>query len=207
MYKFVKDTNKTIEQELPDLKKNFPGFYFKSGKYKDKDVIFILNDLTTREYLSPQDSVEFPGFLFFGPKHIENKQEFLNSKKVVPEIDERKIKVKLPNGIDLVIFPASLEPKKVILSLTAVKTKTSDNPYGDSEYGKLAYEVYAFAKEKKEVGFCDPRVIRLICLALKRSYNIPVDVWNSLELIGEESLDPILCAALGINFDEVLKKN
>jgi hypothetical protein len=218
MWKYIEynltNVPRTLEEangknDLPALRKKYPGMNFKAGKYKDKSVTFVLKDLTTKEYSDPIDSEEYPGVTFFAPKAIPTDiQVFLDEHKINKEIDERKILVTLPSGIKLVITPATLEPKKVLLSITKPSaTIRGENFYGTTEYGLLAYKVYSEVKEKGGVDIGSEDCIKLISHALRKSYTLGIDMWNYLELIGTESLDPLLSAACGVGDEVILKKN
>lgn len=196
------------KSDLEALRKKYPGMKYLVGKNKDKTVVFVLKDITTKEYAEPIESEEYPGVAFYAPKEIPNDiQKFLDENKVNADIDERKVQVTLPNGIKLVIIPATLEPKKVLLSMTKPVSIKGDNFFGTSQYGMLAYKIYNEVKEKGGIEVSSDDCVKLISLALRKSYNIPIDVWNWLEIVGSESLDPLLSAACGVGEEVVLKKN
>jgi hypothetical protein len=206
--KNISEINPYAKNDLDKLRKKYPGMHFKAGKYKDKQVTFILKDLTTKEYGNPIESDDYPGSLFYPPKDKpKDIQAFLDSHSTNPDINDRKIKVTLPNEIRLTLSPATLEPRKVLLSLTKPLSIKQDNPYGDSEYGLLAYSLYQKTQETKNLEIESPEAAKLISLCLKKSYNLPIDMWNYLEVIGVESLYEILVSAMGFNYSELIKKN
>lgn len=208
-YKWIFYTDKDPILELEFLRKkyNTPNkqYFFKSGKHKDKDCIFILNDLTTRIYADPVPSKQFPNELFFAP----TSQVDFDDYEIHKEQREWKIPVPLKANKTIFIIPATLEPKKLVFDFNDEEGVEEENGIYSlaTEYGKLAYNIYDFIESKNKLTMTDPRIKKLVMMGLMKSYNLPVDMINAAGIISAQDLDPILSACLGINPELLLKKN
>lgn len=207
MFKYIYFSDKDIEESIVDLRKKFnsPGkeFFFKSGKYKGNDVIFVLNDLTTRTYGEPVESKQHKGCLFFPP--TEDTQIELDDFEVHKQKRDLKIPIDLSNGKTIYIIPATLEPKRVIFDLDEVVEET--NPYSTAtEYGRLAYSLFNEAKTNTDIPLNNPTVKKLVMLSLLKSYSLPLDLINWLGFISVQDFDNLITAAMGIS-EELQKKS
>jgi hypothetical protein len=207
-YKWVYYSDKDAGSQIELLRRKFntktKQYYFKDGSYKGKSCIYVLNDLTTKQYAEPLDSKQFKGSLFFPPL------ESISLEDVEIQKDKRewKIKVDVVSGVTLWIIPATLEPKKIVFDFDDTGAKEEDSPYSlATEYGTLAYSIFDDIEHKKEVTLSDPRVKKLIMLALQKSYNIPIDIINWAGIVSVQDVDPLLSAAMGISPELLEKKS
>lgn len=205
MYKyFVSRFGTNIESKIKELRKEFPGMKYTTGVRKDIKGIFVLNDLETREY---GDSWETPeGDTFFAPNEA-NKKKLIETLSDYKSDFKERLKVKLSAcPITLEIFPASAIPQKVMFSRRMPKAENNDSPYNTTdEYGKLAYELYFASRSGEELKFDDERFQKFIKLVLTRSYKLPIEVWDSLEIISVGDFDPLFAAGAGIDYDALVK--
>lgn len=194
-----------IESNIKALRKEFPGMSFCRGMRKDKKGIFCLYDLESREY---GDTWVTPsGDDFFAPTD-SNKKLIIDKLASFKTDYEDRIAVKLCAAkVTLDIFPASAIPQKVMFSKRMPKVETNeDNPYNTSdEYGKMAYELYFASRNGETLKFDDEKFQKFVMMTLTRSYKLPVEVWDALELISYGDFDPLFAAGCGINY-ELLKK-
>jgi hypothetical protein len=207
MFKWVHYTDNDAISQIDALRKKYhtptKKYYFKDGMYKDKPCIYVLNDLTTRLYEDPVPSKQFKDDLFFGPLEGLN----IDNEEINPDKKEWKIKVDLVCGKTVWIIPASLEPKKLVFDFDDDGVKEEISPFSQAtEYGRLAYNIFNDLEGKKPLQLTDQRVKKLIMLGLCKSYNIPIDVWNSLGLVSAQDIDPLLSACLGVNPELLDKK-
>jgi hypothetical protein len=172
--------------------------------YKDQPSIFVLTELKKVQYSAPVKSILGKDILFCGPAEYSFAEvEALEIDKVHREF---KIPVPISDTETIWIIPASLEPKNIILSLDAATV--NDAPYGQTtEYGRVAYELFNENQDGKEIQLTDPRVIKLVSLALQRSYNMPLDLWNQTQFIGMHNYPKLVFAAFGTSEDLLKKKD
>jgi hypothetical protein len=206
MYKYVYYSDLDASTSIQTLRKKFntqhKNYYFKDGLYKNKQCIFVLNDLTTKVYSDPIESKQYRGSLFFPPLDPIKVEDF----EVNPDKKEWKIKVDLVSGTTIYVIPATLEPKKIVFDFDDTETQTEDSPYSlATEYGTLAYSLFEDSQNKKELVLKDPRIKKLIMLGLQKSYAMPIDLINWLGLISEQDIDPLFAACMGYS-PELLKK-
>lgn len=182
------------------LRDKYPRCFFKTGMLKDKSTLFVLGDLTTREYGIPRQLKD--GSSFYPPKDMSKFD--LEQYEVNKEVREFKIQVTLSSGVKLWVKPATLEPQ--IYSLFS-----DDEPSSYSqatEYGKLAFNIYDDIQRDVDIKLTDARIKKFIKLLLTASYNLPLVVLDSLNLISINDLLNLVGAGLGVD-DSVLevKKN
>lgn len=205
MWKYIYKSDKDIQSELNFLRKKFntehKEYYFKAGKHKGDNVIFVLNDLTTKVYGEPIISKQHKDCMFYPP--TDDTKIDLEQYEIHKNRREYKIKVDLVDGHSLYIIPASLEPKRVVFDLDEVEEE--DNPYSTAtEYGRLAYSLYDEAKKGDSLPIA--MLKKLVILSLMKSYNIPIDIWNWLGIVSAQDFDPIAAAAMGISPELTKKK-
>ena len=195
-YRFGTDA---IEAIL-DLRKEFPSCKYIRGIHKDKEGIWCIKDLDTKEYGEKEETEK--GDIFVSPS--ESNLELIKSQLSTYESNwVDRIPVKLKTGITLNIFPASAIPKKVILGLK--KKENSDEPYNTrTEYGKLAYKLFNRSQSEESLRFDDPDFIEIIKLSLLESYILPIELWDVLGVISTGDYDTIFAAALGFDYEHLL---
>lgn len=205
MWKYIYKTDKSVESQLDFLRKKFntehKQYYFKSGKSKGDDVVFVLNDLVNKVYGEPTQSKQHKDCIFYPPKEdtiIDLEQHEVHKSK-----REFKVKVDTSDGKTLYIIPATLEPKRVVFDLD--EAEEEENPYSTAtEYGRLAYTLYDAAKAHQELPLAALK--KIVILALLKSYTIPVDLWNWLGIVSVQDFDNIAAAAMGISPELTKKK-
>jgi hypothetical protein len=195
----------SIETNIKALRKEFPGMSFTTGMRKDQRGIYCLKDMETREY---GDSWETPqGDTFFAPNEA-NKKKIIETLATYKTDPEERIQVKLvASKITLDIFPASAIPQKVMFSRKMPKAEVAeDNPYNTTdEYGKAAYELYFSSRSGETLRFDDDKFQKFVMMTLTRSYKLPVEMWDALELISMGDFDPLFAAGCGINYELLVK--
>jgi hypothetical protein len=194
----------SIETNIKKLRKEFPGMSFTTGMRKDVRGIFCLNDTESRDYGEHWETSN--GDLFFPPNE-ENKKKILGDLATYKTTFAERIPVKLAAAdITLDIFPASAIPSKVMFSKRMPKVENEDSPYNTSdEYGKKAYELYFASRNGEELRFDDPRFKDFVMMVLNRSYKLPVEMWDALEIISLGDFDPIFAAGCGIDYASLVK--
>lgn len=194
----------SIETNIKKLRKEFSNMSFTTGMRKDVRGIYCLNDLESRDY---GEHWETPNGDLFFPPNEENKKKILGALATYKTDFAERIPVKLAAApITLDIFPASAIPQKVMFSKRMPKAENEDSPYNTSdEYGKKAYELYFASRNGEELRFDDPRFKDFVMMVLSRSYKLPVEMWDALEIISLGDFDPLFAAGCGINY-ELLKK-
>lgn len=208
MYKWVYFTDKDASSQVQFLRKKFntphKEYFFKDGLYKGKQCVYVLNDLTTKVYADPVDSKQHKDCLFFAPLEALK----LDDHEIQKDKREWKVQVSTVGGNDLFIIPASLEPKKIVFDFDDTPAKEEESPYSlATDYGALAYAIFDEIENKKQVLLSDPRVKKLIMLALQKSYNLPIDVWNWAGVVSAQDMDGLLSAAMGIDPKLLEKKS
>lgn len=199
MFKFHTTRFGYVEPEtiLDKLRAEFPNMRFCKGVYKDKRGIFALHDQDTRIYGEKEELDN--GDVFFPPSP-ENCEKIKKELKSFENKFEDKIEVKLFNGQVLKIFPASCQPKKFLFN----KKKREETPYNrDLDYGKVAYEAFNKLRDGKIV-IGDEMHDSLMKMALLNSYNLPLEIWDYINLISERDTDRIFVAALGMDYDYLM---
>ena len=196
--------NNNIDR-ISDLRKAFPGMSFAAGNHKGQKGIWCLKDTVNRLYGEKFEMEN--GDFFFQPtqeKLDEIKATFSNFK--TPFVD--RIKVKLKVGVTLEIYPASAIPKKVMLSLRKKQTKEEDeSPYNKSHnYGRMAYDFFMKSQRDEEIRFDDSNFQDFIRMSLTESYNLPIEIFDALEVISIGDFDALFAAAMGYDFDHLQKE-
>ena len=192
-----------IEYNYKKLKKQYPGCSFRIGKHRSVKGIFVLS---SKEYLDiVKEPIEIADATWFwGPA---DRDKAIAALSCYETSVKDKLAIQIDCGATLKIFPASALPRKVFLSRRQVDTeiKEGENPYPKiNPYGCLAYELFDRFKDGEEVPLSDPKVIDFVTMALRNSYNLPIEVFDSLELLSIQDLDSILMAAMGVT-EEVKK--
>lgn len=207
MYKYFYKCELSVVNDTEVLKKKFntatKKYFFKNGQYKGDSGVFVLNDLTTRVYSDPRPSKQYKDCVFFPPENDIRLDDF----EIHPDKKEWKIPVDTVTGVKLWIIPATLEPKKIVFDFDETPTQEEESPFSlATDYGCLAYAIFDDIRSKKPVHLDDVRVKKLIMMALQKSYNLPIDVFNWAGVVSAQDLDPLLSAALGINTELLAKK-
>jgi hypothetical protein len=186
--------------KILELRQEFPGCHFSKGMHKNARGIFCFNDLVNKVY---GESFTTPnGDTFWGPADVDGAIAELENYKT--DYIER-IPVKLCTGITLEIFPASAIPKKVLFSKRVIE-ENDEAPYNKKDsYGQMAYDLFFDARAGKELSYKDKKFSDFISKILTRSYKLPIEIWDSLEIIGESDLDPLFAAGLGYDFEHLKK--
>lgn len=199
-YKFFTTKYTTLPNDLVKLREDFGKLHFKEGSYDGKQGIFCLSSLEKIEnsYDKPIKSSQFLDTLFFPPKElITDKQKFLDEGLT----SKNKIKVICQTGINIYIYPATEEPRKVIFNLfdsaSEINTPTT-------KYAKLAYELFPEI-ESGTIFANDKRIAELISLGLIKTYNYPLDLINWLDVFSVADVEKLLFATLGVD-SSLLKK-
>lgn len=195
-----------IEPKLDDavtliaLRTKYPNCHFKTGMFKDKVTLFVLGDLTTRDYGVPRKLLD--GSTFYPPKDMStfNLENYEFSK----DVRDFKIQVTLSSGVKLWVKPATLEPQ--VYSLFSDEEPSSYSQA--TEYGKLAYSIYDDIQKDNSIQLTDPRIKSFIKLLLTNSYDLPLIVLDSLNLISIKDLMNLVGAGLGVDESALeVKKN
>lgn len=176
---------------LIGLGEKYPNCQYVTGMLKEKVTLFVLGDLTTREYGVPRKLND--GSTFYPPKDMS----LFNLEKYENNIDLRefKIEIKLVNGMKIWVKPATLEPQ-----VYSLFDESDSNVYSQAtEYGKLAYSIYEDIAAQKEIKMTDVRVKKFIKLLITASYKIPLIVFDSLNIISMNDLMNLISAGLGID--------
>jgi hypothetical protein len=183
---------------LVGLREKYPSCYYVTGQYKDKLTLFVLGDLTTRKYGEPRKLKD--GSTFFPPLNDFELAPY----EVAKELRQFKIQVKLTSGKSLWVKPATLEPQ--VYSLFDEEEQNSFSQA--TEYGRIAYSLFDDIQKDKDISLADPRIRKFLKLLIANSYNLPVIIIDSLNIIAASDLLNLVSAGLGIN-EEVLevKKN
>lgn len=186
-----------LEQELAlddaetliSLREKYPSCLFKMGMHKDKVTLFVLGDLTTRQYGEPRKLKD--GSTFYPPLNDFDLAPY----EVAKELRQFKIQVKLTSGKSLWVKPATLEPQ--VYSLFDDEEANSFSQA--TEYGKLAYSLFDDIQKDKDISLVDPRIRKFIKLLIATSYNLPVIIIDSLNIISASDLLNLVSAGLGID--------
>jgi hypothetical protein len=177
---------------------------FLDGVYKDEKGVWVLNTKlgkTFEEYSKEGELCE-DGLLWFNPLKKVKLEELVKSKPL------GGIDVSVSGGFYISIPNALSGSNQFKLS----KRKMSDkigNPL--NEYGKLALELYSLLNSKTEDGkevsleYDDPRISRLIVLALQGNFYVTEEVVDYLEFIGVNDINNIITACWGIESDSKKK--
>ena len=199
--RFGTDAVSKIEQ----LRKEYPGCHFAAGVYKDKKGIFAFASPDIKDYGEKWELEN--GDTFFAPTD-SRIQEIKNNISNYPTEWIDRIKIKLINGKDLEIFPASALPKKVYFTKKTIK---QDTPYDQTLlYGKLAYDLFDRTQKDDKILLDDPQMVEFVKMALKYSYTLPEPLWDALQLVSFGDFDKIFAAAMGMNWEylqEEIKKS
>lgn len=195
-----KDLQLDDAETLIGLREKYPGCYFKTGMQKDQITLFVLCDLTTREYGTPKKLPD--GTSFYPPKNLDtfSLDTYENSK----DLREFKVEVKLISGRKIWVKPATLEPQTYSLLSDEVETEYSQA----TEYGRLAYSLFDDISKDKNIKLNDERIKKFIKLLVSSSYSIPIVVFDNLGLISMNDIMNLISAGLGINENILeVKKN
>lgn len=200
-YKWFTNKWENIPENIVELRKRFPGCHFRNGKKDGLYGIYILSDPDSgqNDYGEPTPSKMIKGATFWPPKSVDNKQELLNEKR--KSTNSMKSLFNTESGIELGIIPATEEPRKVALSLFDEPEVASDFT---TDYGKLAYDIdYKLVNDQPVTGL---EALKLVVLAIERSYDIPLDLFNWLDVISEQDIEPLTYVCLGYELNEEDKK-
>jgi hypothetical protein len=195
-FKYFTTAYKDPINQIKELRKAFPNMYFFKGRYKDLEGVYCASSPDNKEYGEVVELNNNTTQFFWGPKDI---QTALNSLKEYQTGSLLKIPVKALETTELLITPATAIPKKVVFG----NRKSTDTK--EVKYAQLAFEVFSKIENKEQILLHDENIIELVKEALKASYKLPIDVFDSLAIIDEEVLERIVLAALGID-DDTLKK-
>lgn len=201
-YKYFTQNYSNILENINTLRKKFPGCEYKNGKYNGKYGTYIISsgDKGINEFDKPVKSKMEKDLLFFPPlAPISDKQKFLDSFELSKSV--LKGNVELASGVTIKIIPATAEPRKIALSLF----EDPEEEVGFvSPYGKMAYEIDEKLANEKEVSLLDG--LKLFVLALEKSYSIPLDLFNWMELVSTEDIENLTYSCLGYTLTEEDKK-
>lgn len=194
------------EVVLDALRKEFPGYFFFNGVYKDSKGIFCCYSQVLKDY-GEKFQLE-NGDWFFGPsaKNIESLK-FTDHETDPSE----RIDVKLVNGKTLRIYPATALPRQVLFGKRRKSDSTASPFNTDIAYGKAAYELYFRSSKNEQILLDDPQMIQFVEMALRESYKLPSEFWDSIRYITTTDIDKIFSAAMGMSWeylqDEIKKSN
>jgi hypothetical protein len=191
--------------KIQELRKEFPGMSFASGNHKGTSGIWCLQDTVNRQYGEKFEMDN--GDIFFLPTS-EKLQEIKDNLSKFKTLMIDRIPVKLKCGVTIEIYPASAIPQKVMLSLRRKQTKVEEeSAYNKSvAYGRMAFDHYFKSQNNEEVRFDSEEFQNFMRQALIESYTLPIEIWDAMELICLGDFDPIFCAAMGYNYDMLLKE-
>lgn len=200
---FTSRFGKDAVAKIIELRKEFPNHEFAAGVRKDVKGIWILKDQNCKSYGEHYELEN--GDYFYSPsdENIQKLKETLNKFEVNYE---DKISVKLKSGVNLNIWPASAIPKKVLLGLRK-KVNTEELPYNTStRYGELAYKLLLRSQAADQIKITDNDFSEFISLVIKNSYNLPLDVIDSLGIVSQGDYDPLFAAGMGFDYEYLLKE-
>ena len=187
---------------LDDLRKEFPGFSYKSGMRKGVKGIWIISDIEYKD--SYGEPWECDNHDWYYPPNAEGIQNILNNLQQYQTDFPERTAIKLACGLSLNIYPASAIPRKALFS----KRIQDDDVFNRKhEYGAAAYDLYFRAIKDPNILINDPQFVGFIKLALKYSYNILPELWDALEILTYSDYDKLFAAAVGVPVDEVEKKS
>jgi hypothetical protein len=203
MFKLAVPLDKDLElndaETLIGLRAKYPNCYFKTGMLKDQATLFVLANLTCREYGPPKKLKD--SSTFYPPLTDLDISEYEVSK----DARKFKIEVTLSNSKKLWVKPATLEPQ--VYSLFD-DTEDVSNYSQATEYGKLAYSIYDDIVKDKDIKLSDERVKKFIKLLIQASYAMPLVIFDALNIISVSDLMPLISAGLGIDEGALeVKKN
>jgi hypothetical protein len=210
MWKYFKASDIDALSQIKKLKAEYPNYLFKDGKRRDQAGIWILRTLDKTPYGDPQESKQYRGNQFYPPAEQPiNKQEWLSQFIVQPLLNEYKLTTTLLCGIQLRIVPATLEPRNMIFTFDN-EVVEADSPYTDAtEYGRLAFKISEEVQRTRNIVVNKDSMV-LVKIALAKSYDVPFDIWNWLNVISQQDMYSIISAALGVDpsmLEDELKKN
>lgn len=209
IYKFF---DPTIVGKIDDivtvkaLRKKYPNCYYKKGIYKNEKGFYALSTLDKVAFGDPVQ-LNDDGIVFFGAldkKHnIEKLGEYETNK-------QPRIEVELVCGVKISIFPASAIPKKIYLRRQNVESYPENDMRSvynvSDDYGFMAFNLFERSSTTDEViSATDPKIIELVDMALTQSYNLPIELFDDLEIFSEQDLVNVANAAMGIS-PELQKK-
>lgn len=187
----VSDIRLDDAETLIGLSEKYPKCYYKTGILKDQVTLFVLGDLTTKEY-APHRKLH-DGSTFYPPKDMSlfNLDTYENDKS----LREFKVEVTLASGRKLWVKPATLEPQ-----VYSLFSEEETNEYSQAtEYGRLAYSIYDDIIKDKNVNLTDIRIKKFIKLLIQASYSLPLIVFDSLNIMSINDLMNLVSAGLGIS--------
>lgn len=198
--KYFTETILDIPQNIEKLRKQFPGYFYFEGKKAGKSGTYIVSDNTPgqNEFSEPVKSKEFKDFWFYPPKSVGDVQVFLDSQR--RNKNSLSEEVLLSTGYKLNLIPATAEPRKIALSMFEDSEEVAELA---SPYGKLAFQIDDDLQNGKEVSL--QRGAVLVGHALRKSYNIGIDMINHLGIISSDDIENLVYICLG--YGEELKKN
>lgn len=185
---------------IEELRKEFPNSQFVPGMWKQTKGIFVLHDLETRTYGEHYELDN--GDTFWSPSDL-NILKIRDSLSSFKTAWTDRIKVKLKTGLTIEVYPASAIPKKVMLSLRKKQTEEEkETPYNKNmKYGRMAYDFFFRSQRDEEIRFDSDDFQNFVRQALVESYTLPIEVWDSLEVISMGDFDPIYAAAMGYDYE------
>lgn len=203
MYKFFTSRyGRSIEDNILKLRKDFPNMQFIPGINKDIKGIWCLKDTTTREY---GEKVELENGDVLSLPTEENIQKIIDDLKKYESNQTIRIPIELVSGTTVSIFPASAIPKKAILSLRTKVVQEEELPYNTKhEYGKIAYKLYLRSQKNEDLKSSDPDLGLLIKLAFENSYNLPIEVIDSLGIVSIQDYDKLFAASMGYDWEALM---
>ena len=87
-----------------------------------------------------------------------------------------------------------MKPRKLLLSCSGLSVS---EPV--SEFGKLGHELYDAYFSKEGIAATEPRLARLLFLALRESYAVTEEIAEDLQFLTDRDIKPIVEVALGIS--------
>lgn len=195
---FITEFGNDPLNNIGQLRKKYPNHSYMRGIHKDVKGIYVIKDTKEKDY---GEKYELDDGSFFWNPSAENTKKILDDLPSYKTEPEERIQVKLAiGGRILDIYPASVIPRVAIFSKRKASVSQSDDIYTRSdEYGAKAYELYDLAKKSESMRLDDPLFVSFVEMALKRSYTLPVEVWDALGVITYSDYDNIFSAAMGID--------
>lgn len=210
MWKYFRASEQDAFSQIYKLKAELPNYYFKDGKRRDQNGIWILRTLDKTPYGEFVESKQFKGDVFYPPAELPaDKQKWLDQFVLQSALNQHKLVVTLMCGIQLKIVPATLEPRNVVFCF-GNDIVEQDSAYSQATtYGRLAYSISEEVQKSKNIVI-NQDTMQLVKIALSKSYDIPFDVWNWLNIVSAQDIYTIVTAAMGVDpsiLEDELKKN
>ncbi len=122
------------------------------------------------------------GLVYF-PSKEPISQDDLCKRSCPPGIDYLTTR-----NVNITVPLASAAPRFVTFGAPGIGTPAN-------EFAQLAYQVFDALSEN--ITITDPRVIRLIGLAVRQAYRVTDELLDDLRWITSADIDPILCCIMG----------